>query len=109
MVTPGVTVAYGRYLAAGCTGCHGPNLSGGKIAIGPPDWPPAANLTPHASGRLRNWSEADLLHAMRQARRPDGSALNPVMPAVFGNMTDVELRALWQYLRTLPPAATGER
>jgi hypothetical protein len=46
---------------------------------------------------------------MREARRPDGSALNPVMPAVFGRMTDLELKAIWQYLRTLPARATGER
>lgn len=108
-VTPAVTVAYGRYLAAGCTGCHGANLSGGKIEIGPPDWPPAANLTPHASGRLAAWTEADFLAALRTARRPDGTAINPVMPRAFGQMNDTELRALWAYVRTLPPAATGVR
>jgi cytochrome c553 len=109
VVTPGVSVEYGRYLAAGCTGCHGANLSGGKIDIGPPDWPLAANLTPHPSARLAKWTEADFLKAMREARRPDGSIVNPVMPAVFGQMTDVELQALWRYLRTLPATATGER
>jgi cytochrome c553 len=108
-VTPAVTVAYGRYLAAGCTGCHGANLSGGKIEIGPPDWPPAANLTPHASGRLAAWTEADFLAALRTARRPDGTAINPVMPRAFGQMNETELRALWAYVRTLPPAATGVR
>jgi len=108
-VAPAVTVAYGRYLAAGCTGCHGANLSGGRIEIGPPDWPLAANLTPHASGRLAAWTEADFLAALRTARRPDGTAINPVMPRAFGQMNDTELRALWAYVRTLPPAATGVR
>lgn len=108
-VVPGVTVEYGRYLAAGCTGCHGPNLSGGKIDIGPPDWPPAANLTPDSSGRLAKWSEADFIAALRTAKRPDGSELNPVMPRAFGQLNETEMRALWAYLRTLPAAPTGAR
>jgi cytochrome c553 len=106
-VPPAVTVEYGQYLSVGCTGCHGRNFSGGKIDIGPPDWPHAANLTP--TGRLAKWTEADFLAAMRTAKRPDGTELNPVMPRSFGNMTDVELKALWAYFKTLPPAETGAR
>ena len=106
-VLPGVTVAYGRYLAIGCTGCHASNFSGGKIDIGPPDWPPAQNLTP--AGDLAKWSEADFIAALRQRTRPDGSKFNEVMPAAFGLMNDTELKAIWAYLRTLPPAPTGKR
>ncbi len=109
VVTPAITVDYGRYIAVGCTGCHGPNFSGGKIDIGPPDWPPAANLTSHAVGRLAKWSEADFLAVLRTGKRPDGTALNPVMPRAFGQMNDTELKALWAYLRTLPAVATGAR
>jgi len=108
-VTPGATVEYGRYLAAGCTGCHGPNYSGGKIAIGPPDWPPAANLTPHPEGRLAKWSEEDFVRTLRTAKRPDNTELNPVMPRAFGGMNDVELKALYAFLRSLPAAPTGTR
>ena len=108
-VQPGVTVEYGRYLAVGCTGCHGPNFSGGKIDIGPPDWPLAANLTPHAEGRLAKWTEDDFLKAIRTARRPDGTEINPVMPRNFGQMDDVELKAIWRFLHTLPPVSTGLR
>jgi mono/diheme cytochrome c family protein len=108
-VQPGATVEYGRYLAVGCTGCHGPNFSGGKIDIGPPDWPHAANLTPHADGRLAKWTEDDFLKVLRTARRPDGSEVNPVMPRNFGQMDDMELKAIWLYLRTLPPVPTGSR
>jgi cytochrome c553 len=41
---------YGRYLAnvAGCHGCHGFGLSGGRVA-GPAGLPPASNLTPAGS------------------------------------------------------------
>lgn len=106
---PGVTVDYGRYLVANCTGCHGANLSGGKIDIGPPDWPPAANLTPHASARLAKWSEADFVNAIRTARRPDGSEINPIMPRALAQLNDTEIKALWAYLQTIPAAATGVR
>ncbi|MBS0631118.1 MAG: c-type cytochrome [Verrucomicrobia bacterium] len=109
VVTPAVTAEYGKYLAVACSGCHGPNLSGGKIAIGPPDWPPARNLTPHATGDLAKWTEADFFRAIRASQRPDGTALSPVMPRGFAAMNDTELGALWAYLRTLPPVATGTR
>lgn len=109
VVMPGVTVEYGRYVAAACTGCHGNNFSGGKIAAGPPDWPPASNLTPHADSRLKPWNEAHFFTAMRDGRRPDGTTINPVMPKGFGGMNDVELRAIWTFLGTLPAVANGVR
>lgn len=109
VVTPGVSVDYGRYVANSCTGCHGGNFSGGKIDIGPPNWPPAANLTPHADGRLAKWTEEQFLAAMRTGKRPDGSEIDPVMPRAFGGMDDTELKALWAFFRSLPGAATGAR
>jgi mono/diheme cytochrome c family protein len=108
-IAPAVTPEYGRYVAASCTGCHGQNLSGGKIEVGPPSWPQAANLTPHADARVTKWSEADFIETLRTAKCPDGTVLNEVMPRVFGQMNDVELKALWAYLKTLPAAATGVR
>jgi mono/diheme cytochrome c family protein len=108
-VQPGITADYGRYVAASCIGCHGPNFSGGKIAVGPPNWPEAANLTPHTASRIAKWTEEDFLKVLRTAKRPDGTDLNPVMPRVFGQMNDVELKALWSYFKTLPPVATGVR
>ncbi len=108
-VLPGLTADYGRYLAVGCTGCHGTNFSGGKIDIGPPDWPPAANLTPHASGRLAAWTEADFIKALRESRRPDGSEINAVMPRAFAHLNDTEVKALWAYLHTIPAVSTGVR
>ena len=104
-----MTADYGRYLAASCIGCHGDNLSGGRIAGGPPDWPPAANLTPHATSRIGSWTEADFFTAMRKGVRPDGTPLNPAMPTAFGQFTDDETKALWLYLRSLPAAEMGVR
>ena len=97
------TVAYGAYVAQGCVSCHGAQFAGGPMGGAPPGAKPPANLTPHASG-LADWSEADFMRAMRSGRRPDGRELDSFMPwQIFAKMDDVELRALWLYLRSLPP------
>ena len=97
---PAPTAAYGAYLAAGCVSCHGPRLEGGPIPGAPPSFLPAADLT---LARLGPWSEADFRRAMRDGRRPDGTPVRRPMPLELGRaMTDVELAALWAYLRTLP-------
>lgn len=100
---------YGRYLAIGCIGCHGPNYSGGRITGGPPDWPAAANLTPHEKAAVAGWSENDFINTLRTGHRPNGTEISPVMPRAFGQMNDTELGALWLFLKSLPAAATGSR
>ena len=102
------TIEYGHYLAdvAGCHGCHGYGLSGGRVA-GPPGLPPASNLTPTGIGQ---WTEADFIRAMREGKRPDGSTLDVFMPwTVFGKMTDADLQALWLYLRSVPAKEFGNK
>lgn len=103
----GATAEYGAYLATGCMGCHGHDFSGGKIAGTPPDFPPAANLTPDAETGLGSWTEEQFVTALRTGRRPDGSELLPEMPwQLTAQFRDHELRALWLYFRTLPPVRT---
>jgi cytochrome c553 len=95
---PDLTPEYGEYLVAiaGCTRCHGPRLSGAAVRGGPR----ASDLTPAGLG---GWSEADFLRAMRTGRRPDGSVLDAAMPWVYyAQMSDLELRAIWEYLGVLP-------
>lgn len=105
----GPTAPYGQYLVrvGGCTGCHGPGLSGGPIPYAPPDAPPARNLTPAGIG---TWTEADFARALRTGRRPDGTALKAFMPVQFTRlMTEDEIRAIWAYLLTVPARPTGSR
>jgi mono/diheme cytochrome c family protein len=105
---PTGTIEYGHYLAdvAGCHGCHGYGLSGGRVA-GPPGLPPASNLTPTGMGQ---WTEADFIRAMREGKRPDGSTLDVFMPwTVFRKMTDADLQALWLYLRSVPAKEFGNK
>lgn len=110
-VTPGPTAEYGRYLAgfAGCIGCHGEGLSGGRVAGGPPDAPPASNLTPDPTG-LGKWTEADFDRALRHGVKIDGRPINVFMPwPVFSRMTDDEVRALWLFLRSVPAKPFGNK
>jgi mono/diheme cytochrome c family protein len=100
-----VSIEFGRHLAGVCTGCHGEDLAGGPIVGGDPNWPPARNLTPHDQG-LGRWSYEQFVTAMREGRRADGTELREPMASVVPvgrRMTDVELEALWTYLRSLTP------
>lgn len=98
---------FGKYLAAVCVGCHGPDFSGGPIGSGDPSWPPARNLTPDATG-LKGWTYDQFVAALAKSQRPDGTTLREPMSflAPYGQkMTEVERQALWAYLQTLPPVS----
>ena len=103
------TADYGAYLARGCKGCHGDNLSGGRIPGAPSSVPAPTNLTPHETG-LQSWAFEDFERALNTGTRPDGSKIDPFMPfEAFGKMNDTEKRALWAYLQSLPPQPFGGR
>lgn len=108
-LTPDTTVEYGRYVAnvGGCTGCHGPGLSGGPIPGMPPETKPAANLTPTGIG---SYSKAEFARILHDGRRPDGSQVDSVMPyRLTSEMTDAEISAVYAYLRTVPAKPFGHR
>ncbi|MBL8511702.1 MAG: c-type cytochrome [Betaproteobacteria bacterium] len=102
---------HGAYVANMCIGCHGQGLSGGKIPGAPPDWPAAANLTPGENSVMPRYDGVDAFKAMmRSGKRPNGSAVNTVMPFdSLKNLNDTELTALHAYLKTLPAKAAGNR
>ena len=108
-VPEGVTVEHGRYVAAACIGCHGAGFTGGRIAGAPPDWPAAANLTPGEGSAMARYQSRDRFVAMlRSGRRPDGSAVSPVMPfAALQAMNDTDAAALHLYLQSLPARPAG--
>ncbi len=100
------SVALGEHIVQVCRGCHGQQLSGGKLA-GDPDMPIVANITPHETG-LKSWSEADFIRALREGKRKDGTSISKMMPwQGYGQMTDTELKAVWAYLQTVPPREKG--
>ncbi|MCB9135832.1 MAG: c-type cytochrome [Anaerolineales bacterium] len=109
-MTEAVTPEYGHYLAniAGCTGCHGPGLSGGSIPGAPPDWPQALNLTP--GGEIAGWTEADFIQTIRTGITPSGRQLRSEMPwNEYQNMSDTELMALWAFIHSVPAKEFGNR
>jgi mono/diheme cytochrome c family protein len=110
-VAVAATVEHGEYVANMCVGCHGPTFSGGRIPGTPPDWPPAANLTPGEGGVMQRYPDAASFAAMmRTGRRGDGSTVSRVMPFTsLATLTDVDLEAMRAYFATLPPRKAGGR
>ena len=106
-----VTPEYGEYLTQSCKVCHGLTMSGGKIPAFPSSWPAAPNLTWGSGSALPRWSEVDFITAMRTGKRPQGQPLNSAyMPwTSFRYMDDLELKAVWAYLKNLPQKDFGNR
>ena len=105
--TIGVSASYGKYLAraSGCISCHGAGLSGGHLE-GKPSDPPAQNLT--ATGDLGHWTFDQFKTTLRTGTRPNGTHINTFMPwPDFAQMTDDELQAIWLYIKSVPPKASG--
>ena len=68
-VAEGMTAAHGAYVANGCIGCHGADLSGGKIAGAPPDWPAAARLAPGEGSVMGRYPDAAAVHRDAEDRQ----------------------------------------
>ncbi len=114
----GATAEYGGYLAQHvglCGECHTPRTGlmqkadRSRLFAGvqnPPKEFPAkpSNLTPDATG-IGGWSEDDFVRTIRTGVDPSGRALKPIKPwKENARMSDDDLRAIYRYLRTLPPS-----
>lgn len=99
-----VTVEHGAYVANMCIGCHGAAFTGGKIPGAPPNWPPAADLTPQPQGALARYSSRDMfVSMMRTGKRPDGSDVSKVMPFdSLKELDDTDLAAVYLFLKSRP-------
>ncbi len=106
-VPAAASAEYGAYLSTTCTGCHQRNLAGGVVPGSAPGDLPSANLTP--AGNLAHWSLDDFKNTLRTGTTPEGKELDPaIMPwPIAAQMTDVELEAIWLYLKSLPPVTPG--
>jgi len=103
-------VARGKYVAtiAGCMVCHGNDLAGGheaKLPDGSGMWR-ASNITSDPIAGLGNWTDEQIVAAVRRGVRPDGAHLLPIMPyPYYHQLTDDDAHALVAYLRTVPAVA----
>jgi len=111
-------VARGKRVAftSGCVDCHTPGtfygamdttrmLSGSELGWqGPWGITYSRNLTPDVSTGLGSWTEEQIVTAIREGRRPDGTPILPPMPwPMFSQLTDEDAHALARYLKSLPP------
>ncbi len=109
----------GSYLVntiAACGRCHTPRDAQGKPigamalaggfafddggighVVGP-------NITPDRETGIGNWTEAQIVTALRYGTRPDGTSIGPPMPSdTYREMSDRDLAAIAAYLHRIKP------
>jgi mono/diheme cytochrome c family protein len=111
-------VERGAYVAkaAACAICHtaigptGPDLA--NAFAGGLEMPDAIgtwrtpNITQDKSTGIGNWTDEQIIAAVREGVRPDGAGLYAIMPFMnYRRMTDDDAKALVAFLRTIKPIA----
>ncbi|HUA53019.1 MAG TPA: c-type cytochrome [Candidatus Sulfotelmatobacter sp.] len=97
-----------------CGNCHteqgpvapapGRELAGGTKFDEPPFTAYASNITPDPETGIGTWTDAQIITAIREGRRPDGSIIGPPMPIeVYRGMSDSDVKAIVAYLRKVKP------
>jgi len=107
----------GAYLMNGivaCGNCHtqqtldgpleGMELAGG-MSIEFPDFTAITpNITPDPETGIGTWTDQQIIDAIREGRRPDGTIIGPPMPIeLYRHISDDDIRAIVAYLRAVKP------
>ena len=89
-----------------CGNCHtpkGPNgkaiegkeLSGGDPIDAPVFHAVPSNITPDKATGIGNWTDDQIINAIRNGKRPDGTTIGPPMPiAFYRDMSDDDVQAI---------------
>lgn len=108
----------GTYLMRGiaaCGNCHTPRgpdgqfidgmeLAGGFTIEEPVFTARVPNITPDMETGVGGWTDAELITAIRDGLRPDGSLIGPPMPfSQYRRMSDRDAAAIVAYMRSVPP------
>ncbi len=104
----------GAYLAGilSCAGCHSPwgehGMDEAKVYGGNAPHEPGKsgnpNITPDPVTGIGTWTDAQIVAAIRDGKRPDGTRLSPHMPSeTYHGLTDADANALVAFLRTVKP------
>ncbi len=111
-------VERGAYLVksiAGCGNCHTPKdaagnavagmeMAGGYVFNEPFGSAVSQNITPDPETGIGKWTDAQLLTALREGKRPDGTTVGPPMPIDwYRHMSDDDAAAIVAYIRTVKP------
>jgi mono/diheme cytochrome c family protein len=109
----------GTYLMRGivaCGNCHTPKgpqgdlpgmeLAGGVTFLEDVFTAVSPNITPDPETGIGKWSDAQIIAAIREGKRPDGTIIGPPMPiALYREMADEDVNAIVAYLRSVKPIA----
>ena len=98
-------IARGKYLVTIgiCGSCHTPNLAGGRKTGNLL----SANLTPDKETGLGNWTQPQIVEALRNGKRPDGSDVRPPMGVFFyRGPSDTDANAIAAYLHQVTAVPT---
>jgi mono/diheme cytochrome c family protein len=64
----------------------------------------APNITPDPETGIGKWTDAQIITAIREGKRPDGTIIGPPMPIGFyRGMSDNDVKAIVAYLRQVKP------
>jgi mono/diheme cytochrome c family protein len=96
-----------------CGNCHtqqtpaGPNdklrLAGTFLIEEPVFKAYAPNITPDKETGIGNWTKAQLIRAIREGKRPDGSVIGPPMPfGLYRQLSDRDVDAIATYIMAQP-------
>ena len=62
------------------------------------------NITPDVETGIGAWTDEEIIKAIREGVRPDGTIIGPPMPIrVYRDMSDSDVRAIVAYLRSVKP------
>lgn len=98
-----------------CGNCHTPKgpegelpgmeLAGWENLVETPEFTARSpNITPDVDTGIGSWTDAEIIAAIREGRRPDGSIIGPPMPIVlYRGLSDRDVQAIVAYLRHVPP------
>ena len=108
----------GTYLVqtiAGCGNCHTPKgargvpvadkeMAGGFKFDEKPFTAYASNITMDPETGIGKWTDEQIIAAIRQGKRPDGSTIGPPMPVeLYRHLAEDDVKAIVAYLRSLKP------
>jgi mono/diheme cytochrome c family protein len=111
----------GTYLMQGivaCGNCHTPKgpqgevpgmeLAGSIVLDTPAFTAFAPNITPDVETGIGGWTDAQIIAAIREGKRPDGSIIGPPMPiSLYRSMSDRDVQAIVAYIRATKPVKSA--
>lgn len=111
-------VERGAYLVTtigSCGNCHSPRDAPGHVAAGKElsggfefdedvGHVIGSNITPDRETGIGAWTEGQIITALRDGKRPDGTIVGPPMPIIaYRELSDKDATAIAAYLLSLPP------